>query len=418
MDIEFRTDRDFALELDASDPLARFRPRFFLPQGKIYFDGNSLGLMSKDGEAALFRVVDEWKQRGIEAWTDIEEPWIDFAERVGARLAPLVGAEPEEVVATGSTTVNLHALVSTFYHPQGSRTKILGDELTFPSDIYALRSQVRLRGLDPETNLVLVRSDDGHRLDESRIIDAMTPEVAVAVLPSVLYRSGQLLDVARLSRAARDRGILIGFDCSHSVGVLPHRLDDWGVDFAFWCSYKYLNGGPGCPAFLYVNKRHVGREPGLAGWFGYRKDKQFEMLIDFEYERAAGGWQISSPGILGVAPIEGSLAVLHEAGIEAIREKSLKMTSYLIHLVDQRLPEERTGLRIVTPRKPEARGGHVALEHADLSPHVFDALARRGVVVDLRPTSVIRIAPSPLYNTFDEIWQVVEHLKEILGSIE
>jgi len=414
---QFQLDRGFAEQLDATDPLAEFRDRFFIPDNTIYVDGNSLGLMSRPGMESLERVIVEWQQRAILAWDDKDHPWISFAERVGARVAPLVGAAPDEVVATGSTTVNIHALVSTFYEPSGGRTKILADELTFPSDIYALRSEVALKGLDPDDHLVLVPSSDGRLLDESKIIEMMTPEVAVAVLPSVLYRSGQLLDVERIAKTARERGIMIGFDCSHSAGALPHYISEWDIDFAIWCGYKYLNGGPGSTAFLYLNRKHFGREPALSGWFGYRKDKQFDLLTDFEHNRSAAGWQISSPGILSIAPLEGSVELIHDAGIAAIRGKSLRMTSYLMFLIDELLPETKTGFHIGTPREPGSRGGHIALEHESLAPGVFTALSEKGVVADLRPPNVIRLCPSPLYNTYGEIWDVVQHLKEIREAL-
>jgi kynureninase len=414
----FTTTEAHARALDASDPLAGLRARFFSPAGKIYVDGNSLGLLSKDSLEGLTRVVEEWRTRAIGGWFEGEKPWLRVAERLGGEMAPFVGAEADEVVATGTTSVNLHTLVSTFYQPRPPRTKILADELNFPADIYALSSQVRVRGLDPARHLVLVPSADGRVLDESKIVERMTDEVAVAVLPSVLYRSGQLLDMALLTREAHSRGILIGFDCSHSAGVIPHRFDEWGVDFAFWCSYKYLNGGPGATAFLYVNRRHFEREPGLAGWFGFKKERQFEMLLDFEHEPSAGGWQISSPAILSAAPIEGALQILREAGIDAVREKSLRMTSYLIHLVDALASEEPYAFRVGTPREGERRGGHVAVEHPSSAAGVFAALTRRGVIGDLRPPNVIRICPSPLYNTYHEIWRVVAHLRATVDGGE
>ncbi len=412
---QFHTDRDFAAQLDLDDPLAGFRSRFAIPDNTIYFDGNSLGLMPKSGADAVQRVVDEWKTRAINAWFDADKPWIGIAERLGAEIAPLVGAEPDEVIATGTTTVNLHTLIGTFYHPEGKRTKILADELTFPSDIYALGGQIRLKGLDPATHLVLVRSRDGRFLKESEIVELMTPEIAVALLPSVLYRSAQLLDMERLAKAAHERGIVIGFDCSHSVGAIPHYMDEWGIDFATWCSYKYLNGGPGCPAFLYLNRRHFDQPPAMPGWFGFERDRQFDMLTTFQHHRGARGWQISSPGILSMVPLEESIEILREAGIAAIRGKSLRMTSYMLFLMDERLPEGC--FRIGTPRESTARGGHIALEHQDLAPQVFEALAGRGVVADLRPPNVVRLCPSPLYNTYTEIWDVVAHLREIARSL-
>lgn len=414
---EFKTAEDYAHKLDSENPLARFRRRFYNPRGTIYMDGNSLGLLSRDSESSVFRVLKEWKTLGIRGWLEAKRPWFHFAEELGAMCAKLVCAEPEEVVATGTTTVNIHSLVNTFYQPNGKRKKILADELDFPSDIYALRSVIELKGLDPMENLILVPSEDGRFLDEKKIVELMDEEVALVFLPSVLYRSGQLLNMKYLTEEAHKRGISIGFDCCHSVGVVQHYFDKWNVDFALWCSYKYLNGGPGGTAFLYINKKHFGRQPALAGWFGYVKDKQFDMSLSFEHSESAGGWQISSPAILSSAPIEGSLKIILEAGIEAIRRNSLKMTSYLMYLVDETLSEHPYNFAIGTPKEARRRGGHVAIEHEEAM-KISEALRARGVIPDYRPPNVIRIAPIPLYNTYHEVWRVVQHLREIIDKKE
>lgn len=416
-DYEFETNEGFALRLDSMDPLARFRQRFYIPKETIYMDGNSLGLLSKDSESAVIRVLKEWKAQGIQGWLEAERPWFYFAEELGALCAKLVGAESEEVVASGTTTVNIHSLVNTFYRPEGKRRKILADALDFPSDVYALKSIIELRGLDADENLVLTPSADGRFLDEEKIIELMNEEVALAFLPSVLYRSGQLLDIKRLTEEAHRREIPVGFDCCHSVGVVPHFFDKWNVDFALWCGYKYLNGGPGSTAFLYVNRKHFDREPAVAGWFGYAKDKQFDMSLAFEHSKSAGGWQISSPAILSAAPIEGSLKIVLEAGIDSLREKSLNMTDYLIYLVDELLSKEPYNFSVGTPREAERRGGHVAVEHAE-GVRISEALRARGVIPDFRPPNIIRIAPVPLYNTYLEVWQVVQYLKEIVDRRE
>ncbi len=417
MEYTFEPSEKGAHELDAEDPLSHFRKRFYLPEGTIYMDGNSLGLLSRDAEQSLLRVVAEWKELGIGGWLEAEPPWFYCAEKLGAMAAQLVGAEPEEVVATGTTTVNIHSLVNTFYNPEGARTKILADELNFPTDIYALQSQVKNKGFNPKTHVILAPSKDGRFLDEEKIVELMNEEIALVMLPSVLYRSGQLLDMPYLTEEAHKRGIYIGFDCSHSVGVVPHFFDKWGVDFALWCSYKYLNAGPGSTAFLYVNEKHFDREPALPGWFGYVKEKQFDMLLGFEHARNAGGWQISSPAILSSAPCEGALKITLEAGINAIREKSLKMTSYLMYLIDELISGDLYHFRIGTPREPERRGGHVGIEH-DEAFRISAALQARGVVSDFRPPNVIRIAPIPLYNTYYEVWKVISHLRAIIDDKE
>jgi kynureninase len=414
---EFETSVDFARELDMKDPLANFRHRFYIPHGTIYMDGNSLGLFSMDAERSTLRVLGEWRSLAIGGWLKAKKPWFYLAEEVGAKCSKLVGAQPDEVVLTGTTTINIHQLVHTFYHPRGRRKKILADGLNFPTDIYALRSALRLRGQDAEKDLVLAPSVDNRYLNENQIADLMDEETALVFLPSVLYRSGQLLDMEYLAKEAHRKGIPIGFDCSHSVGIVPHRFDEWNLDFALWCSYKYLNGGPGGSAFLYLNKKHFSLEPALAGWFGYVKDRQFDMSIDFEHARSAGGWQISSPAILSSAPIEGSLDVVLEAGIEAIREKSLKMSSYLIYLVDQVLGKSPYDFKIGTPREAKRRGGHVAVEHEE-GMKISQALGAKDVVTDFRPPNVIRVAPIPLYNTYNEVWRVVQSLKEIIDNDE
>ncbi len=410
----FDLSEECARRLDRDDPLRSMGERFYRPTDTVYLAGNSLGLACQDAEAALQHRLEEWKQLGVRGWLDGEGPWFHYAETMGALAAPLVGAHPAEVVFTGTTTVNIHSLVATFFRPAGSRRKILAGALSFPTDLYALRDQLRLRGCDPQADLVLVPSRDGRTIAEDDVIAQLTDQIALVLLPSVLYRSGQLLDLERLTRAARDRDIPIGFDCCHSVGALPHRLHDWGVDFAVWCSYKYLNGGPGCSAFLFLHERHYERRPGLSGWFGTHKATQFDLNLDFDHARSAGGWQISSPGILGSATISGALQVIHEAGIERIRDKSLRLTAYLMHLIDGRLTQSPYDFEVGTPREAERRGGHVALERATDAAQICLAMRARGFTPDYRAPNVIRIAPVALYNSFHEVWRTVDELVNIM----
>jgi kynureninase len=407
--------RERARELDRQDPLRRFRRRFHVPKGVIYLDGNSLGLLSRDAEAALQKALRSWRDLGIRGWLEADPPWFYLAEILGAQCAGLVGAAPDEVVMSGTTTGNIHALGTTFYRPAGRRTKIVADELDFPTDIYALKSLIRLRGLDPAEHLVLVRSRDGRTLDEREIAAHFDETAAMAFLPSVLYRSGQLLDLEFLTRRAHESGVVAGFDCSHSVGAIPHQFDRWNVDFALWCSYKYLNGGPGATACLYVNRAHFERGPALAGWFGSVKDRQFDMSLDFEPARSAGGWQISSPSILSAAPLLGSLAMLREAGIDAVRKKSLQMTRFLIEMTDELLAPGPYGFSVGTPREEARRGGHVALCHPE-GLRIAEALRARGVIPDFRPPDIVRIAPVALYNTHTELWTLVRHLRDMIDA--
>ncbi len=404
---------EYARQLDLSDELARFKEEFYVEDGVVYLDGNSLGLLSRRAEKTLLEVLGDWKRFGIGGWTQGERPWFYLSERLGALAAPLVGAAPEEVVVTGSTTVNIHQLVSTFYRPEGGRTKILATALDFPTDIYALQSQLRLRGLEPEEHLVQVESRDGKTIDEEDVIAAMTDEVALVLMPTVLYRSGQLLDVERLTREARERGIMIGFDAAHSIGSVPHSFSDWGVDFALWCSYKHLNGGPGAVAGLYVNREHFGRLSGLAGWFGSDKDRQFDMEHDFLPARSAGAYQIGTPHVLSLAPLLGSLEMFSEAGIERIRRKSLRLTRYLIDLIEHQLAG--TGFSVITPRANRRRGGHVALEHEEAA-RICEALKDNGVVPDFRDPNIIRLAPVALYTSYADVHEMVRILARIMAE--
>ncbi|SFD51541.1 Kynureninase [Bacillus sp. OV194] len=398
-------------ELDEKDFLKNFKNEFYLKEGVLYLDGNSLGLLSKRAEKSLLESLNDWKECGIDGWLDGKHPWYSLSEELGKKLSPLIGANPEEVIITGSTTGNLHQLTSTFFKPSGSKTKILADELTFPSDIYALKSQLTLRSLDPGQHLIRVKSRDGRMIEEEDIIKAMTDEAALIVLPSVLYRSGQLLDMKRLTSEAHKRGILIGFDLCHSIGAVPHQLSEWNVDFAFWCNYKYLNAGPGSVAGLYINAKHFGKEPGLAGWFGSNKDKQFDMNHDFVAADTAGAFQIGTPHVLSTAPLIGSLEIFEEAGMDRLREKSLNLTRYMMELIETELGG--FGFTIGNPRDDIRRGGHVCLEH-DEAARICKSLKENGIVPDFRAPNVIRLAPVALYTSFEDVHIAVQRLKIIM----
>jgi kynureninase len=402
---------EHAQQLDAQNELRSFRDEFYIKEGTIYMDGNSLGLLSKRAEASLLQILDSWKELGIDGWTQGEHPWFYLPERLGDLMAPLVGAKPEEVIVTGSTTLNLHQLVATFYEPQGNRTKIVADELSFPSDIYALQSQLKLKGLNPDEHLVRVKSRDGRTLTEEDIIEAMTDDVALIVLSSVLYRSGQILNMKKITEEAHRRGILIGWDLCHSIGAIPHALDEWDVDFAFWCNYKYLNGGPGCVAGLYVNEKHFGRTPGLAGWFSSDKRKQFDMEHTLTPAPDAGAYQLATPHVLSMAPLLGSLELFHEAGIDRLRKKSLQLTQYMMDLIRYELAD--FGFSFGNPLDDETRGGHIYLEHSEAA-RICKALKAKGVIPDFRKPNGIRLAPVALYNSFEDVFRTVQILKAIM----
>ncbi|QKG92307.1 kynureninase [Halorubrum salinarum] len=426
-----------AARLDDADPLTGFADRYRIPDDLLYMDGNSLGPASDAALASLDRVVDEWRDLLIAGWTDADPPWFEVGERLGDALAPLVGADPSEVVVGNSITVNIHTLVGTFldellagngpdregferadgeWAPGGDTEvdpAILVNELDFPSDHYAIRAQLRQRGIDPDEKLRVVPSRDGRTIDPGDVEAALDAhdDVGIVFMPTALYRSGQLFDVERITEAAHEAGAYAGFDAAHSAGAVPHEFDAAGVDFAVWCTYKYLNAGPGSIGALFVAERHHRVTPALAGWWGHEKATQFEMNMTYTPADSAGAWQIGTPPLLAAAPLEGAVELLREAGIERLREKSLALTDFLIALVDDRLPAVSVG----TPRERDARGGHVALEHPEAE-RLSATLKDRGVVVDFRPPNVVRVCPAAPYTSFADVLEVVDEIESILDG--
>ena len=350
-----------AEQKDAADPLARFRDRFYVRPGVVYLDGNSLGLLSKDAEAATLTVLRQWRDLAVEGWSEADPPWVSMAERLGDFQGQTIGAEAGSVVVTGSTTLNLHQLLATLYRPTQGRWRVLCDPYNFPSDLYAVQSHLRLRGFEPKEALRYAPATDEFFLDEQAILDAMDETIALAVLPSVLFTSGQRLDMERLTRGAKEKGVMIGFDLAHSIGLMPHDLDKWAVDFAFWCNYKYMNSGPGAVGGLYLNRKHWGESPGLAGWFSNRKETQFEMRMELDPAETAAALQIGTPPMLSMAPLQGALAITLEAGVEAIRTKSLALTSFLLELISATIPD----CRFANPMEEARRGGQVCFRHPE-----------------------------------------------------
>ncbi|MET3657561.1 kynureninase [Sporosarcina psychrophila] len=403
---------DYARILDEKDNLAKYKDEFYLLENIIYMDGNSLGLLSKRAERTLHNLLDSWKTLGIDGWTEGDNPWFYLSESVGEKMAPLVGGTKSEVIATGSTTTNLHQLAATFYKPSGTKTKVLADELNFPSDIYALKSQLALKGFNPDEHLVQVKSRDGRFLNEDDIIEAMTEDIALIVLPAVLYRSGQILDMEKLSKAANEKSIPIGFDLCHSIGAIEHALHDWGADFAFWCTYKHLNGGPGSVAGLFVHDKHFGTTPGLAGWFGSKKESQFDMDHTMDPALDVAAYQIGTPHVLSLAPVIGALELFEEVGIKKVREKSLQLTDYMLALIQQELSDH--DFTIGNP-VDESRGGHILLEHVEAA-RICKALKEDGVIPDFRAPNGVRLAPVALYNSFEDVWHTVQKLKRIMDE--
>lgn len=410
-DRNFSVTWNYAKQLDQEDPLKSVRSRFYQINGHIYMDGNSLGLCSRDAEETLLHVFDVWKKEGILIWNVEDGRYFLYSDYLAELCAPLIGAEAKEVCITGSTTVNIHQAIATLYQPTKEKYKILVDDLNFPTDRYAVDSQVRLKGLCPADAVKVVPSSDGKMIDEDAVINAMTPDVALIFLPAILYRSSQLLDMERLTAAANERGIVIGWDLCHSIGSVPHNLGKIDADYAVWCNYKHLAGGPGCTGGVYVNKKHFGKMSGLAGWFGNRNETQFQLRHVFEPAPDASGWQIGTPNILSMAPLEGALKIFNEVGMEAIREKSLHITAYMMYLIEQKLTQY--GFSIGNPIDDKIRGGHIALEHDDAY-RICSALKECNVIPDFREPNVIRLAPIALYNTYEEVYRVVEVLETIV----
>lgn len=403
-----------AAALDRADALARWRAEFHVRPGEIYLDGNSLGLLCRPAEAAAVRALAEWRALGINGWTDATPPWVDLPETIAAQLAPLIGAAPDEICLTSSTTGNLHQLLATLFQPAAGRSVILGDQLNFSSDAHAITSHLRLRGLDPAKHYREVQSRDGRTLLEADIVAAFAPDVQLAVLPAVLFTSGQLLDVARLTRAARERGVRLVWDCSHSIGAVPHAFDADGVDAAFWCSYKYLNAGPGAVGGLYLNRRYFDRAPGLAGWWGVKLSRRFAMAHVHEPAAGAAALHVGTPHLLSLAPLGGALELFAAAGgIAPLRAKSLALTRFLMELIDAELAP--LGFEVANPRNDAARGGHVALAHPEAW-RICQALKAARVVPDFRPPGIVRLAPAALYNTFADCAEAVARLKTVMTT--
>ena len=405
----FSDGRDFALAKDAADVLAPFSDRFYKLKDTIYMDGNSLGLLSKDAEASLLKALGDWKVQAIDVWGS--GGYFTYQDKLAEKCAKLINADPEEVTIGMSTTLNVHQLVATLFDPATGRDKILVDDLNFPTDRYALVSQLKLRGLDPEKHLKTVASRDGQLIYEDDIIDAMTDDVGIVLLPSALYRSAQLVDMKKIASAAHERGICAGFDLCHSIGAVPHDFKDIDPDFAVWCNYKYLNAGPGAVAGMFIAKRHFSKEPGLAGWWGNDRETMFDLRPEFEHARGAAGLHTGTHSVLAMAPLEGSLDMILEAGIENIREKSLDLTAYLMYLIDTRLA--KYGFSVGNPREDERRTGHVALVHDDAI-RINAAMKARGVLPDFRFPNVIRLAPVALYTSYAEIYDMVGTIEDIM----
>jgi kynureninase len=421
-------DRNHALALDAADPLRHWRDRFVLPDdgggGELtYLCGHSLGAQPVLAAEYVEEVMRDWRRQAVEAHFAAAHPWMTYHLRLAPALAGLVGAEPGEVVAMNTLTANLHLMLVSFYRPAGDRTALMIERNAFPSDRYAAESQVRFHGLDPSRDLIELAPREGeHCLRTGDVLEAIGrvgPRLATVLLPGVQYLTGQVLDVPAITAAAHRAGCTVGWDLAHAIGNVPVALHDAGADFAVWCHYKYLNGGPGAVAGAYVHARHArdGALPRFAGWWGNDRASRFRMAPAFEAAPGAEGWQLGNPPILALAPVAASLAHFESAGLAALRTKSVALTGYLEVLIDARLAGRVT---ILTPRDPQARGAQLSLRlecGRDRARSAFDGLRARGFVPDWREPGVIRAAPVPFYNGYDDAWRFVDALEaELRGE--
>ncbi|MGB2739642.1 MAG: kynureninase [Cognaticolwellia sp.] len=417
----------YAKQLDHNDPLASMREQFSIPKqadgtDEYYFTGNSLGLQPKLARAAVIELLDAWQMRGVKGHFEGEFPWLPYHEFLTEQAAEIVGALPKEVVMMNSLTANLHLMMASFYQPSSQRTKILIEDHAFPSDHYAVESQLKHHGQNVEDNLLLWTPRAGEELlnhdDLWQIIAKYGDEIALILLPGVQYYTGQVLDMQRITEVAHEKGIKVGFDLAHAAGNIELSLHQWQVDFACWCSYKYLNSGAGSVAGCFVHQKHVENTElnRFAGWWGHDKSSRFKMENTFKPIPTAEGWQLSNPPVLSLAAVRGALDTVKLAGgMPALRKKSLLLTQYMMTLIKAELGDK---IRIITPQSSSERGCQLSLmlniPHLD-GKTIFTALENNGVITDWREPNVIRVAPVPLYNSFQDVYHFVRLLKECIS---
>lgn len=425
---EFVNSLEAAQAMDAADTLRSYRDRFYIPtfheKSVRYFTGNSLGLQPKSTREYIQQELDDWAKWGVEGHFHGKNPWFAYHEFLTEKAARVVGALPKEVVITHSLTTNLHLLMVSFYRPEGKRTKILCEAKAFPSDLYALESQVRFHGLDPETDLVGLAPREGeHVLREEDILNKIAElgdTLALVMFGGVNYYTGQLLDMPGITKAGHAVGATVGFDLAHAAGNVLLQLHDWDVDFAAWCSYKYMNSGPGGVSGMFVHERFANRPdlPRFAGWWGYDKSTRFQMEPGFKPMEGAEGWQLSNAPVISMAAHLASLDIFDEVGMERLKAKSELLTEYLEFILDELTAKhsEQCRFEIITPREKNRRGAQLSILVHGKGKALFDALSDRGVVADWREPNVIRVAPVPLYNSFEDVYYLGKYLEDtILG---
>ncbi len=422
MTATFHLDESFALQMDRDDPIAKYRDRFLIPKshdGKesIYFAGNSLGLQPKGVSERINQELRDWADLGVEGHFEGSIPWYSYHEVFRDMGARLVGAKPGEVVMMNSLTVNLHLMMVSFYRPTKSRYKILMEYPVFPSDTYAIKTQIHYHGHDPNEALVVVKPRSGEHCirieDLEETLSREGEQIALVMLAGVNFFTGQALDIARITAAAHKHGCIVGWDLAHAAGNLAINLHDWYVDFAVWCNYKYLNSGPGAVGGCFVHEKHHSRTdlPRFAGWWGNDPNTRFKMhlLPDFIARQSADGWQISNPPIFSLAPVKVSYDIFSEVGMPTLRRKSELLTGYLQFLIDQAGAER---IEVITPRDPTARGCQLSMLVHDRPKELLPRLKQFGVICDFREPNVVRVAPVPLYNTLHDVWRFARVLSQ------
>lgn len=414
---------DYARQADAHDPLRDCRAQFLFPQyqGKeaLYFCGNSLGLQPRNARQYLLEELDDWAAFGVEGHHCARRAWLPYHEFFSPRLAKIVGALPEEVVVMNGLTVNLHLLLISFYRPTAQRFKIVIERGAFPSDKYAVDAQIRLHGFDPAQTLLQIAPRPGEdTLRTEDILETIRREgnqIALVLLSGVQYYTGQLFDIEYITKAGHQIGAFVGFDLAHAVGNVPLSLHDWGVDFAVWCHYKYMNAGPGAAAGAFVHQRHFAQSdiPRLEGWWGQNKTNRFRMTPDFDPIPTAEAWQLSNAPVFSMAPLLASLDLFDKVGMEALQRKSRALTGYLEYLL---LLQTDFRLRIITPADPQQRGCQLSIQVRGGDKSLFQQLSNEGVIADWREPDVIRVAPVPLYNSFEDVYHFVSIVHRLTQS--
>ncbi len=424
--MQYEATQAFARAQDEADPLKEYREQFHFPAlgtpELVYFTGHSLGLQPKTVRSAIEVELDDWAKFGVEGHFHATNPWYSYHERLTPPMADIVGAMESEVVCMNSLTTNVHLLFVSFYRPTKQRYKIISEARMFPSDRYLLETQARFHGYDPEDAIIEIEPRDGERLireeDILAAIEANADELALVFFGGVNYFTGQLFNMPRLTEAAHAVGALAGFDLAHAAGNVPLSLHDWDVDFAAWCSYKYLNSSPGNVGAIFVHERH-GKNfelPRFGGWWGHDKSTRFQMKNGFQPMEGAEGWQLSNVPVLGMSAMKASLDIFAAASMPALREKSEKLTGYLEYTIDRLASEfPDAEISLITPRDPAQRGCQISIDIAGRGRELFDNMIAAGVIADFREPCVIRLAPVPLYNSYEDVFTFGKVMRELLA---